>query len=255
MNLFKFAEIIETTIQNIDPEHKTQILEMLYERYINELGFGAKMVSSPKDLENNLFLIPPDTKLTYTFSGNKVTGVNLMLNDRLKGFGLAKDLGPHEFMEAGKEHLEYILTKDTWMEVSEDLFRKIWRIYKTISKKNELPRELLVYPAWVSALMMPKRKILVHNDGVMYEKRVVQADTFTNKVIIGTVLLFGQGGTYQEASSQGSEYSGKLIVGTHSGHIKVLDFDPELWGGKMKLTANQKIFKLAHLFEKITARI
>jgi hypothetical protein len=247
------AEGVETIRVKVnDPivdKYHDQIKAILKQRYVKELGY-ARILDYFDFIDFDKFGID-EFILSIDTAEDKVIAVSgvddkfrvklLALSRSDKAVGNVKKntkalFGQFEALFGGKE---------SYAEVTTDLFDKISRIYKLYRKsKDYTGAKIYIFPAEAAASLIPNRNMLVRDDGVVYQKRVVRAGTFANKVLIGNSLdFYGLKGysTYEEASAN-AKYKGKLIKGTHWGSIEELYFDPELWKGstEKKATAGHK---------------
>lgn len=248
----KYASIFFTNIQNIKyannvitkeiskyspemEEYKDQILKIVEDRYVKELNYSPGYGTIEEFLPETLILsINKDTNEVLAVSGmNHNYGANRVQMFSMKpteGMGSAKIMQSALFKQ-----LEDIFSKpNSFGETSFKLFEQFMRMYNFYVKMNkgEKPFELYIFPASEAVKLIPRRKVKVSDDGVIYQKRVVGAGIFTEKLVIGnSPNINGAKGypSYEEASSN-AEHKGQLIEGKGGGYVKVHDFNPAFWG-------------------------
>lgn len=251
--LNKFAKAITKTIEINLGSHVSdeilnkfgyQIKEILKYRYSKELNFVPEHIFDLPivDLADKLGI----TSMNISIMEDSETGeesvvaVSGISYDRVKFFALKeysdKMSQAKTLMNVSFEQIEAIFGRpeEVYMEVTMDLFDRIESIYRIYKRRHgEEGLKIYVYPAEASALAIPRRKIKIDADGVVYEKRVVGADTFAKKILIGNkpVLKGVQGAETIEQASEFAKYKDKFISGDYDGTIRVMTFNPLFWGG------------------------
>ena len=232
-------------------EYKEEILAILEDRYKKQLGYSTVM---PDDLQE--FLIKNYiTKITITVDDltNSVCAVSLLQDkgynaSKVKGFAL-KSQALSEFsgkqLPAALFHLSSLFNNNSvFFEITETLFKILMSYF--VRRKIKSP--IYVYPAEAVARILPKRKMLVSDDGVFYEKFVHGAHKTVKKIFIANVEAINGVRGYEgfKEAKRNSKYNGGLIIGLNGGQIRELDFDPAKWGkfgGKaVKLMAASEMF-------------
>jgi len=245
----KLASNVETiTVDAHDPllmKYKDQIFKIIQKRYGQELGmqiipFLGALKFIPDELFHKLLgkisqvviTIDRDTDTVLAISGIK-QGHN---NNRVQMFALK----PMEGMklsqvkaakQAVDQQIERLFSGKNYMEFSLDLFEKAQKMYALYKKNHPDGVSMYIYPAWVAARVLPRRRIHITDNGVIYEKKVHRAGATAKKILIGSVpVLAGVTGypTIEEAS-QNAKYVGKMLRGRYGGEITVTEFNPDLW--------------------------
>ena len=236
----KFAANVTTKeFSKYSPEmekYKDQIMDLLIQRYEQELGFKPVGSSIEEYIPSILFVtIDEDSDTVLSVSGvDQNYGTN-----RVKMFAAkpAQSLGGAKIMtNAAFQQLENLFSApNSFAELSFKLFEQFKKLYELYKKKHngEAPFELYYFPAEEAVKLIPRRKVLVSDDGVVYSKRVVGANTFTNKIVIGNSSNINGAIGYpsMEEASSSAKHKNKLIEG-RNGYVRILDFDPNLWGSQ-----------------------
>ena len=185
---YKLAISIRTQSFDIDDpnilKYKDEIIDILRSRYVDELGYNV-------DKFNNLY--------TMDLSILGIDKVNLSIDsesDRVVGVSAIDQKGRVKFVAFNKpktlydsksqllssfDHIRELFGKNKiYAEVTVDLYDKITRLYNLYKKRNKDDdlTKIYIYPAESAAVIIPKRFLLVSDDGVKYQKRVVGANTF-----------------------------------------------------------------------------
>ncbi len=247
----KFAEAgVETiTVGANDPilmKYKDQIFKIIQKRYGQDLNmqiipFLGALKFIPDELFHKLLGNIDRVVLTIDRKTDSILAISGVKKhhgqDRVQLFAL-KPLEKGSLLGQAKatiaasdQQIEHIFSGNYFMESSLDLFEKIHRMYALYKKGHpDSKANLYIYPAYVSAMVLPGRKIRITDDGVIYEKMVHRAGTIAKKILVGSVPVISNINGYDtiEEASQHAKYQGKILQGNH-GDIKVMDFDPNLW--------------------------
>lgn len=231
------AQVITKEVGKYSPEmekYKDQISKLLIERYQKELKYTPVGLTDTSDIidkliPERLFIsINPDTDEVLSVSGvNANYGAN-----RAKMFASKPiELENMRMMRSAIfQQLEEVFKQpNTFTEISYTLFEQFERMYRnyTVVNKGKKPFDLYYLPAESVAKIIPHRKMLVSEDGVMYRKFVHGAGSWVRKITISnSPNINGAIGypTFEEAS-QAAQYKNKFIRGKH-GKVEVLDYTP-----------------------------
>lgn len=231
------ASVITKEIYKYSPEmgkYKEQISKLLIERYQKELKYTPVGLADASDIVDKL--IPERLFISINPDNDEVlsvSGINTNYGANRAQMFAAKEVGMENMRQVQSamfQQLESVFKEpNTFAEVSYKLFEQFEKIYNFYVKinKGKKPFDLYYLPAESVAKIIPNRKMLVSENGVVYRKFVHGANSFASKITISnSPNINGAIGypTFEEASGA-AQYKNKFIRGKY-GTIEVLDYTP-----------------------------